>query len=48
MKDLLDIVKSGIVVLGTLGVILAGVHFGVGPSHNILQDVPQTHVYNGN
>ncbi|NME68067.1 hypothetical protein [Flammeovirga aprica] len=48
MKDILDIIKGATVIIGTLGVILAGVHFGIQPKANPLQEVPQTHVYTGN
>lgn len=48
MKDILDVIKAGVIVISTFGVILTGVHFGIGTHYNPLHDVPQTHVYNGN
>ncbi|MBD0404503.1 hypothetical protein [Flammeovirga sp. EKP202] len=48
MNDILDIIKGATVIIGTLGVILVGVHFGLNQSANPLQEVPQTHVYTGN
>ncbi|WP_157491272.1 hypothetical protein [Flammeovirga sp. SJP92] len=48
MKDILEVIKGATAIIGTLGIILIGVHFGVSQSSNPLQEVPQTHVYTGN
>ncbi|MBB6461907.1 hypothetical protein [Flammeovirga kamogawensis] len=47
MRDFLEIIKGFLAVVVTFSIVLVCVHFILGPEHNAIDDVPQTHVYTG-